>query len=84
MGLRLQPCFIALGEEVRFYDSNFYSKLIIYVHCCNYVIDFFPQCLQKQTMMPNQVECFLEIYKTREDLVFVLVDVFLNEGVEGT
>ena len=29
------------------------------------------------------VECFLEIYKTREDCVFVLVDVFLNEDVEG-
>ena len=34
-------------------------------------------------MMPNGVECFLEIYKTREDCVFVLMDVFLDEGVEG-
>ena len=34
-------------------------------------------------MMPKWVECFLEIYKAREDCVVVLVDVFRDEGVEG-
>ena len=28
------------------------------------------------------MECFLEIYKTRAVCVFVVVDVFLDEGVE--
>lgn len=34
-------------------------------------------------MGPNCVKCFLELYETREDCVFVLVDVFLDETVEG-
>ena len=32
--------------------------------------------------MPNGVKCFYEIYKTRVDFVVVLVDVFINDGVD--